>query len=87
MLRKLFGETRSYPVLASRTPARWFKGNPVYDVDGLEVTVWNFDHAQCRRVNLFPDGTLGTSYLLADARPPRVAAESSSCGQTHTLPR
>jgi MoaA/NifB/PqqE/SkfB family radical SAM enzyme len=67
VLRKLFGEKRTRPpplTLAARTPTHTFKGNPVYDVDGMEVTLWDFDGSQCRSLNLFPDGTLGTSYHL-----------------------
>ena len=66
VVRRLFGDTRAWPVLTAQTPARCFKGNPVYDLNGIEVTVWDFDDTQCRSVNLFPDGTLGTSYLLTE---------------------
>ncbi len=66
VLRKLFGETRRFAVLEDRTPVRWFKGNPVYDLLGMEVTYWDFDDASFRSLNLFADGTLGRSYLLTD---------------------
>jgi len=69
VLRKLFGETRTRPkptMLEARTKVRTFKGNPVYDVDGMEVTLWDFEDARCRSVNLFPDGTLGTAYRLTE---------------------
>ncbi len=66
VLRTLFGDTRMFPVLSGKTPTRWFKGNPVFDLDGLEVTLWNFDDTRCQSVNLFPDGTVGTSYLLTE---------------------
>lgn len=66
VLRRLFGETRRWPVLAERAPAGSFKGNPVYDLDGMEVTYWDFDDASVRSLNLFADGTLGTSYLLSE---------------------
>jgi hypothetical protein len=34
------------------------------DYRGMEITRWDFDASECRSVNLFADGTLGTSYLL-----------------------
>jgi DNA repair photolyase len=66
VLRRLFGETRRWSVLAGHTPSRWFRGNPVYELAGMEVTYWDFDEASFRSLNLFADGTLGTSYLLTD---------------------
>ena len=64
VLRRLFEETRTWRVLTDRVPSGHFKGNPVYDVDGMEVTYWDFDDARFRSLNLFADGTLGRSYLL-----------------------
>lgn len=64
VLRRLFGETRAWNVLPGRVPAGRFRGNPVYDLDGLEVTYWDFDETGLRSLNLFADGTLGTSYLI-----------------------
>jgi MoaA/NifB/PqqE/SkfB family radical SAM enzyme len=63
VLRKLYGDSRrwEYPALPV---VRMFKGNPVMDFEGMEVTYWDFDQSECRSINLFPDGTLGTSYLL-----------------------
>lgn len=81
VFRKLFGETRSWPLpssLAMRRPTRHFKGNPVYDLEGVEVTVWDFDASECRSVNLFPDGTLGTSYLLTHTVELRTGGQHAS---------
>jgi molybdenum cofactor biosynthesis enzyme MoaA len=64
VLRRLFGETRAWNVLPGRVPTGRFKGNPVYDLNGMEVTYWDFDEAGMRSLNLFADGTLGTSYLI-----------------------
>ena len=69
VIRRLFGDTRRWPVLTTQKPVRWFKGNPTYEVDDIEVTVWNLDDTQCRSVNLFPNGMLGTSYLLTETAP------------------
>ena len=65
VLRRLYGETRDWPILVDRPVARYYRGNPVYNLGGLEVTYWNFDSSQSTSINLFPDGTLGRSYLLA----------------------
>lgn len=73
VLRRLYGETRQWtlppwPVTGS------FKGNPVMDANGLEVTYWDFDDSRCTSLNLFPNGTLGTSYLLTETPEFRPAA-------------
>jgi hypothetical protein len=65
VVRKLFGETREWNVLAELPVVRYFKGAPVMDYHGMEVTYWDFDRAKCRSLNLFPDGTIGESYLLS----------------------
>ena len=64
VLRKLHGDARPWTLLRDREPRSWFKGNPVFDVDGVEVTLWDFDMTEMSSLNLFADGTLGTSYLL-----------------------
>lgn len=66
VVRKLFDEARRWSVFGDRVPVRWFKGNPVYDVLGMEVTHWDFEAASFRSLNLFADGTLGRSYFLTD---------------------
>jgi pyruvate-formate lyase-activating enzyme len=66
VVRKLYGETRDWPILRGLPVVRRFKGNPVLDCGGMEVTAWDFDLADCRSLNLFADGTLGTSYLLTE---------------------
>lgn len=65
VLRRLYGETRDWPVLSDRTPVRFFRGHPVYDLNGMEVTYWSFEDSHSTSLNLFPDGTLGRSYLIA----------------------
>ena len=42
-------------------------GNPVYDWHGIEVTHWQFESTTSTAVNLFPDGTISTDYLLTKA--------------------
>jgi MoaA/NifB/PqqE/SkfB family radical SAM enzyme len=64
VFRKLYGDTRDWPILRDVPVRAWFRRNPVYDYDGMEVTCWDFDASTCSSVNLFADGTLGTTYLL-----------------------
>lgn len=64
VLRRLFGDRREFPVLHRHTPASYYRGNPVYNINGMEVTYWNFDTTSSRSINLFADGTIGLDYLL-----------------------
>lgn len=64
VLRRLLGETRPWSVLAGQHPVRFYRGNPVYDLSGMEVTCWSFDDTSSTSLNLFPDGTLTGDYLL-----------------------
>lgn len=65
VLRRLFGDTRPWSVLSDLTPVRYYRENPVYEYAGkLEVTWWNFNTTTSRSINLFADGTIGSSYLL-----------------------
>jgi hypothetical protein len=66
VLRKLYGEQREWPLLAGLPLRSYYRGNPVYDCVGMEVTCWDFDLTSSTSINLFADGTLGTSYLLAE---------------------
>ncbi|MBI3930327.1 MAG: radical SAM protein [Armatimonadetes bacterium] len=72
VLRRLFGDRRDWRLLEGVPVARWYRRNPVYDLDGMEVTCWSFDDSTSTSINLFADGTLGTSYLLA--RTPELAS-------------
>lgn len=64
VLRRCVGEDQHWPLLTDRTPTRWFGGNPVYDLDGLEVSVWDFAGTSLDCVNLYSDGRLENSYRL-----------------------
>lgn len=66
VLRRLYGETREWRVLPDFAPVRRYRGNPVFDYHGMEVTYWNFDTSESTSINLFSDGTLGGSYLLTE---------------------
>ena len=66
VLRTLYGEAPMRDPFPGLRPVRHFRGNPVHELDGLEVTVWDFDATAMSSLNLFADGTLGTSYLLTE---------------------
>jgi hypothetical protein len=72
VLRKLFGDQRTWGDLLTVVP-EWsqrgaYRGNPVYDYQGMEVTLWDFDRTESTSINLFANGTLSTEYLLAAAQ-------------------
>jgi pyruvate-formate lyase-activating enzyme len=66
VLRRLFSDSRPWPSFAGLRRAGEFRGNPVMDFSGMEVTLWIFEASVCRSLNLFADGTLGSSYLLTE---------------------
>ena len=68
VLRRLYGDQRPWPLPAQLQPQGDYRGNPVYAYRGLEVTLWNFDHCDCRSINLFSTGVISASYLLTEAR-------------------
>ena len=70
VVRRLYGETRQWDILRGLPVVGRFRGNPVMRHGEMEVTYWDFDQSGCRSINLFADGTLGTSYLLTDTRFP-----------------
>jgi MoaA/NifB/PqqE/SkfB family radical SAM enzyme len=66
VLRRLYGAPGSDDFLPGLSPVRMFAGNPVYDLDGTEVTVWDFSRTTLRCLNLFSDGTVSRNYLLEE---------------------
>ena len=71
VLRKPLGDATDRVDLAGLSLRGDFRGCPVFDWKGAELTYWDFDDARMSSLNLFADGTLGTSYLLAQT--PEVA--------------
>jgi cyclic pyranopterin phosphate synthase len=55
----------SLRILDDRAPVRTFAGNPVFDIDGVEVTLWDFGRSELMCLNLFADGTISGDYLLS----------------------
>ena len=63
VVRKLKGHDAEYPLermepFSSRKPAKAIFGWPVYNIDGVEVTVCGFDTSSARGLFLFSDGRL-----------------------------
>jgi MoaA/NifB/PqqE/SkfB family radical SAM enzyme len=74
VLRRLFSDRSPWPRFDGLHLAGEFRGNPVMDFSGMEVTLWSFEASTCRSLNLFADGTLGTSYLLTETEELRRTA-------------
>lgn len=82
VLRRLYGDQRSWDINTVLPPSSTalcsaqkagrpcgdYRGNPVYDYDGMEVTLWNFDHCVCTSLNLFSSGAISGEYLLTKVR-------------------
>jgi len=64
VLRRLDGDGRPWDLLPGHEPVALFGENPVYDLRGLEVTVWRFDATALSCLNLFPDGSISDCYRL-----------------------
>ena len=67
VLRRLLGDQAALELPAGLVACGNYRGNPVYDWGGMEVTLWNFDTSESTSLNLFPDGTLSSNYLLTQA--------------------
>jgi len=65
VLRKLYGDRRQWNLFPDKTALRYFGGNPVYHIEGMEVTVWDFSVSTVRCVNLLSDGSIRQEYQLA----------------------
>jgi pyruvate-formate lyase-activating enzyme len=50
--------------IAGCQPVSVYRGNPVYECGGMEVTCWDFAHSMSTSLNLFSDGTISAEYLL-----------------------
>lgn len=68
VFRQLYGDPHRWDILSNLTPVRTYRNNPVYDYDGMEITIWNFDRTTSTSLNLFSDGSISSEYLLARAR-------------------
>ncbi len=66
-LRKRYGDPEPFTPLPGLQPVRHFGGNPVFLLDGLEVTTWDFERTRLPCVQLFPDGSVRDGYLITEA--------------------
>ncbi len=72
VLRKLYGEKRPWKELLpelNMPQTGCYRGNPVYRYRDMEVTLWDFEAAQSRSINLFSSGVISEEYLLAKTYP------------------
>ena len=65
--RQQVGERKRRRIFPQRNPDRTYRNNPVYVVHGIEVTYWQFERTTVSALNLFPNGTMNTEYLLSKA--------------------
>ena len=68
VLRRLYGETRQWNLFPDLSPISYFGGNPVYEIDGVEVTLWDFSASCVRCLNLFSDGSISPEYQFAERK-------------------
>jgi len=73
VLRKVYGDNRSWERLIPNRgyhnlPMTMYRGNPVLDYQGLQVTLWDFAATQSRSINLFSTGVISATYLLSEAK-------------------
>jgi len=62
--RKIFdGKRENINIFEERLPDLEFAGNPVYMVDGMEITVWDYGISQIRGLHLFPDGSIKDKFM------------------------
>jgi pyruvate-formate lyase-activating enzyme len=80
--RHMFGDATRWGLFREYTPSFTFCGNPVFHIDGMEVTYWTFDSTKGKSLNLFADGTLSEDYLLAKAPKPATGSSSGSSSGT-----
>jgi len=69
VLRKLYAEKRPWNALINPKKLGLifdgdYQGNPVYRFKELQVTLWDFEKAQCKSLNLFSSGLISEQYLL-----------------------
>ncbi|MFN8613174.1 MAG: radical SAM protein [Vulcanimicrobiota bacterium] len=69
VLRKLYGDSRPLSLPSGLIRVDSYRNNPVFNWKGMEVTVWSFNDSASTSLNLFPDGTLSSRYLLTRAEP------------------
>ncbi len=65
VLRQLWGNSYRWTAPPYLSFVGRYRGNPVYDFRGMEVTHWDFESTTSTSLNLFSDGSISAEYLLA----------------------
>ena len=87
VLRRRFGESREWNIFSGIKPRRFYRNNPVYNIEGVEVTYWNFETTSSTSINLFANGTLRATYLLAYKPEARGTASDHKSTTENSLPQ
>jgi len=61
-IRKLVGREDEFKVFNGMNPKKQIFGNPVYEINGVELTVWDYTKSTVNGLYLFPDGSLRDSF-------------------------
>ncbi len=86
VLRKRYGEAREWSILQGVKPKYYYRQNPVYDIEGVEVTYWIFETTTSTSLNLFSDGTLSETYLMAETPELRATVSDHTPTTKNSLP-
>lgn len=78
VLRRLYGVRETVNLPEGLVLCGDYRGNPVFDWGGMEVTDWNFETSESTSLNLFPDGTISPHYLLTRSTPERNTFSSGA---------
>jgi uncharacterized Fe-S cluster-containing radical SAM superfamily enzyme len=57
-IRKLVDRENEIEIFDKMNPIKKIFENPVYNIDGVEVTIWNYTKSNIKGLYLFPDGSL-----------------------------
>ncbi len=82
VLRRPYGSNAPFRFFPGLRPARIFGGNPVYQVDEMEVTLWDFSKTRLSCLNLYSDGLIADAYLISA----RTAPGPSTSGASESPP-
>lgn len=61
-IRKLVDKEDEIDVLEEEISTKQIFGNPIYQIDDVEVTIWNYSDSEVKGLYLFPDGSLRDSF-------------------------
>ena len=57
-IRKLFGREDEFKIFEGISPIKSIFGNPVYQIGGVEITIWDYAKSKVGGLYLFSDGKL-----------------------------